>query len=202
MADSDNPFASTGKTNRKRRRRNVCLGATAATIILLIIIALILALTVFKAKRPITTVNSVSIDDLTVALDLIKLRPKLNLTLDLNLAIKNPNKVGLKYSDSSAALNYRGLQVGEVPIPAGRISADSTTPMNLTLTLMADRLLSNSQLYSDVLSGELRLNSYAKITGKVTVFNIKVTSTSTCDFTVFLSNRTVGDQTCNYKTKL
>ncbi|CAN1175483.1 hypothetical protein LINPERHAP2_LOCUS31965 [Linum perenne] len=204
MPDTDNPFAVAGKSNNRnrRRRRTVCLGATAATIILLALIILILALTVFKAKHPVTTVNSVAVDDLAVSLDLLKLRPRLNLTLDLNLSIKNPNKVGLKYTDSSASLNYRGSQVGEVPIPAGRISADSTTLLNLTLTLMADRLLSNSQLYSDVLSGQLPLNTYARIKGKVTVFHIRVTSTSICDFTVFLSNRTVGDQTCNYKTKL
>ncbi|CAN0880052.1 hypothetical protein LINGRAHAP2_LOCUS13436 [Linum grandiflorum] len=205
-ANGGDPFTAV-KLQKKRRRRYVCLGTTAAVIILLILIALILALTVFKAKRPVITVNSVSLDDLSFSMDLVRLAVHVNLTLDLYLTVRNPNKVGLKYSNSSASLSYRGQEVGQVPIPAGRVSADSDTAFNSTLTVMADRLLSNSQLYADVLSGggAIPLNTYAKIKGKVSVlkiFNVRVTSTSTCQFTVFLSNRTIGDQTCNYKTKL
>ncbi|CAL1373093.1 unnamed protein product [Linum trigynum] len=211
QGDSMNPFSTTAAASssssakKKRKRRNVCLASTAAAVILVVLILLILALTVFKAKKPSTTVNSLALDDLSVSFDIARLAVRLNLTLDVDLAIRNPNRVGFRYSNSSAALNYRGEQVGEVPIPAGRVGADSTTPMNLTLTLMADRLLSNSQLYSDVIAGSLRLNAFTRIKGKVSImkiFKISVTSTTSCDITVFISNRTVGDQTCNYKTKL
>jgi hypothetical protein len=123
----------------------------------------------------------------------------------MDLSIKNPNKVSAKYKDSSAFLNYRGQVVGEVPIPAGKISADSTKPMNVTLTLVADRLLSDSQLFSDAMAGAIPFNILTKISGKVSIFNlfkVKFTCTVRCDLVVFVSNSTIGDQKCKYKTKL
>lgn len=77
--------------------------------------------------------------------------------------------------------------------------------MNLTLTLMADRFFSNSQAISDARSGKLPLNTFTKISGKVSVlkiFNVHVVSSSSCDFIVDIRNRTLGDQQCQYKTKL
>ncbi|XP_038689015.1 uncharacterized protein LOC119988145 [Tripterygium wilfordii] len=185
------------------RKRNVCF-CVIATIVVIVLIIVILALTVFKAKRPVTTINAVSLKDLDVSLNLPRVRVNLNVTLDVDLSIKNPNKVGFKYKNSTTLLNYRGEQVGEVPITADKISAGETKAMNLTLTIMADKLLSNSQVYSDVIGGELPLSTFSRISGKVSIIGIKlkVVSTTTCDFTVFISNRTVGDQHCKYKTKL
>ncbi|CAK9153769.1 unnamed protein product [Ilex paraguariensis] len=187
---------------RRRRRRNICL-AVIAVILLVVLIFVILGLTVFKAKRPLTTVNSVSVRDLDFSIDIARVRVLLNVTVDVNLSIKNPNKVGFKYTNSSALLKYRGEVVGEAPIPAGKISADETRQMNLTLTLMADRLLSNPNVYSEVIAGTLPLQTYTRISGKVQIlFKIHVVSYTTCDLTVDIRSRSVGNQTCHYKTKL
>ncbi|XP_022760818.1 uncharacterized protein LOC111307010 [Durio zibethinus] len=189
---------------RRRRCRNICFGVMGV-LILIIILIVILALTVFKAKRPVTTVDSVSLANLRFSLDLARLKVSLNASLDVDLSVKNPNKVGFKYTNSSAQLNYRGKQIGEVPIPAGKISADKTVPMNLTLTVMADQLISDSKFISDVSDGELPLNTFAKIPGKVNILNlfkIHVVASTSCDFIVFLSNASIGDQDCKYKTKL
>lgn len=188
----------------RRKCRNICFGVMGVLIFIIILIV-ILAFTVFKAKRPVTTIDNVSLSNLQFSMDLARLRVLLNVSLDVDLSIKNPNKVGFKYKDSSAQLNYRGQQVGEVPLPAGKISADGTVPMNLTLTVMADRLISDSNFLSDVSDRQLPLNTFAKISGKVNVLNlfkIHVVSSTSCDFIVFLSNSSVGDQTCKYKTKL
>ncbi|MED6217107.1 hypothetical protein PIB30_014564 [Stylosanthes scabra] len=186
------------------RGRKVCLLITGIVMAIILLIV-ILAMTVFKAKHPINTVDSLKLQDLKVSLDIARLRVDLNVTLDVDVSVKNPNKVGFKYSDSSAQLNYRGQQVGEVPIPAGEISADETKGFNLTLTIMADRLISNSQVYSDVISGSLPLSTYLRMSGKVSILGfikVHVVSSTTCDFAVNLSNRTVGKQECQYKTKL
>ncbi|KAK0584720.1 hypothetical protein LWI29_017612 [Acer saccharum] len=189
---------------RGHKRRNICMGILVG-IIVIIIIVVILAFTVFKAKRPVIQIDSIALDDLSVSLDIARLRVNINVTVDTDISVKNPNKVGFNYAPTSALLNYKGQLIGEVPIPAGKISAGETAGMNLTLTLMADRLLSNSDLYSDVLSGALPMNTYTKISGKVSilnVFKVHVVSSSSCDFTVNISNRTVGDRQCKYKTKL
>uniref|UniRef100_A0A6N2KDD7 Late embryogenesis abundant protein LEA-2 subgroup domain-containing protein n=1 Tax=Salix viminalis TaxID=40686 RepID=A0A6N2KDD7_SALVM len=191
--------------SNSNNNETVCLGVTAAAILVIFLILLILGLTVFKPKQTTTTVDSTSISDLKVSLDIARLSVHVNLSLDVNLSIKNPNKVSAKYKNSSASLNYRGQVVGEVPIPAGKISADTTQPMNVTLTLLADRLLTDSQLFSDAMAGAIPFNTLTKISGKVSIFNlfkVHFTSTTSCDLVVFVSNRTTGDQKCKYKTKL
>ncbi|KAI4355964.1 hypothetical protein L6164_000019 [Bauhinia variegata] len=187
------------------KRRNTCLAVTAAVVIAIVLIIVILAFTVFKAKRPVSTVDSVKLENLHVGLDIAQLRVDLNVTLKVDVSVENPNKVGFKYSGSAAQLNYRGQMIGEAPIPAGDISPGEKTGMNLTLTIMADRLLSNSQLFSDVTSGELPVNTFVRLSGKVRVLGFikfHVVSSSSCDVTVNISNRTIGDQVCHYKTKL
>ncbi|KAK4801062.1 hypothetical protein SAY86_021549 [Trapa natans] len=191
--------------SRRRRRWIICCAVGVGVLVAVVLLIVILAFTVFKAKRPVTTVNSVSLENLGISVDVLRLRVQLNLTLDLGITVENPNKVGFRYKNSSAQLNYRGQMVGEVPIPADKISAGERKPINLTLTLLADRLLSDSQVYSDVLSGELPLNTYTKISGKVllmNIFRIHAVTTASCDLTLFVSSRTIGNQQCQYKTKL
>ncbi|CAK7343454.1 unnamed protein product [Dovyalis caffra] len=203
--ESSKAAAMKAASPMKHKRRNVCLGVTAAVILLIFVVLLILGLTVFKPKQTTTTVDSTSISDLKVSLDIARMRVDINISLDVDLSIKNPNKVSAKYKNSSAFLNYKGQVVGEAPIPGGKILADKTKPMNITLTLMADRLLSDSQFFSDVTAGAIPLNTLTKIHAKVSLFNlfkVRVISTTSCDLVVFVSNRTVGDQKCKYKTKL
>lgn len=184
--------------------RKVCLTVTGVLIAVVLLIV-ILALTVFKAKHPVTAVDSMKLEDFHMSLDIARLSVDLNLTLDVDVSVKNPNKVGFKYSNSTANLNYRGQLIGEVPIYAGEISSSETKGFNLTLTIMADRLLSNSQLYPDITSGTLPLNTFLRMSGKVSILGfvkVHVVSSTSCDFAVNISNRTVGNQECQYKTKL
>lgn len=193
-----------GRSNRSHKLRNILL-AVSALIVFILIVLMILALTILKPKHPKTTVNSVSLEDFDVGLSRTKLKVDLNVTLGVDLSINNPNKVSFKYGNNTALLNYMGDLIGEASIPAGHISADQTKPMNITLTIMVDRLLSKSKLYSDVLAGTLPLNTFTKISGKVTILGFikfKVVSTTSCDFRISVSNRSVENQNCSYKTKL
>lgn len=128
----------------------------------------------------------------------------LNVSLDIDLSIKNPNKVGFKFQNTSALVYYKGVLVGEAPIPAGKISADETIGMNITLTILADRFLSNSGVFSDVLSGTLPLNTFARVSGKVSILKfikVKVVSETSCDVTLNVLKRSVDNSQCKYKTK-
>lgn len=187
-------------SSKKRRGRNCCF-ICLAVLLLLGLLFLILGLTVFKAKKPVITVNSVSLRDFSVDI----LQVHLNVTLQADLSVRNPNRVGFKYDSTSAILQYKGQVVGDAPIPAGGIGSRDTRPMNITLTVMADRLLSNSGLYSDILSGSgmLPLTTYVKLSGVVRVlFKIHVKTTTSCDLYIDVLNRKLANQTCHYKTKL
>ncbi|MFS7976451.1 putative Late embryogenesis abundant protein, LEA_2 subgroup [Helianthus anomalus] len=197
--------ASNHRTQTSNRRKCICISTTLTTLLAIALLILILALTVFKTKKPITTVNSVTINDINATINLIPLKISINISLDIKISVKNPNKIGITYHNSSAALMYKGRDVGNVPIPAGKIGSGDTKQMKLTLTVFADRLLSDVDVYGDVISGNFMLSSYTRIYGKVRVlnlFNIHVSSTSTCDLKIDVLNRKIVYQRCHYKNKV
>uniref|UniRef100_A0A7N0RB38 Late embryogenesis abundant protein LEA-2 subgroup domain-containing protein n=1 Tax=Kalanchoe fedtschenkoi TaxID=63787 RepID=A0A7N0RB38_KALFE len=189
----------------KRRRKTICC-SVAALILLTALLALILGLTVLKPRHPVTTVDSVSLDDYNLSFDLLTLRPLLNLTLNLHVSVSNPNKVDFKYSrGGSALLYYKGQLVGDAPIPPGRISAGGTETIHMKLTVFADRLISNSDLVMDLGAGEIVFRSVTKLSGKAQMMHIiqfSLTSETSCDLKVNLLSRSVENSGCKYKTKL
>ncbi|CAO2824268.1 unnamed protein product [Amaranthus hypochondriacus] len=183
------------KRSRTRRRWLVVLTVMIAIVVLLSI----LGATVFKARPPLITVNEITLRDLDLSFDAF------NVSLDASISVKNPNKVGLKYASTSAFLDYRGQIVGEAPIPAGKISADQTLPMKLTLTVMADRILSKSQsLVSDLLANTLPLSTNIRISGKVTLLFVKIhlVSYSTCHLNISVSSQSISNSDCTFNTRL
>ncbi|GKE56931.1 hypothetical protein Tco_1496116, partial [Tanacetum coccineum] len=104
----------------------------------------------------------------------------------------------------SAVILYKGQEIGDVPIPAGEIGSDGTKQMNLTLTVFADRLLTNMDVYGDVINGNLPVTTFTRITGRARIlnlFNIRIVSVSSCDLNISISNRSVSNQTCHYTNK-
>ncbi|KAL1195909.1 Late embryogenesis abundant protein [Cardamine amara subsp. amara] len=199
-------FASGGGGRKERRKRNrkICIYFTILLILLIFIVFLILGFTIFKPKRLITTFDSITVEHLQSSLDPVSVRFILNLTLHVNLSLKNPNHVGFSYDSSSALLNYKGQLIGEAPLPANRVGPEETQPINLTLTLMADRLLSESQLFNDLMVGVIPLNTFVKVSGKVRVlkiFKLKVQSSSSCDLAISVLNRNVTSQNCTSQIK-
>ncbi|KAK4432225.1 hypothetical protein Salat_0984600 [Sesamum alatum] len=188
----------------RRNKRRICLWATFLVMIILGLLFLILGLTVFKVKHPVMIVNSVAVRDLDFSLDIARVRVVFNVTLDVHISIKNPNMVGFKYTNSTAFLRYRGNDVGQVPINAGRIGARHSRSFNITLSLMGDRLLANSTFYSDVISGTVTFQNYIRVAGKVRIlfFSIHVVSYTTCDLDIHPAYRNLSDPKCHYKTKL
>ncbi|WZZ66172.1 hypothetical protein YC2023_077542 [Brassica napus] len=185
------PNGGGGKRNRKIC---ICISLLILILLLIFIVLLVLGLTLFKPKNPTATVGSVAVERLRTSVDVLNLKANLNLTLQAHLALKNPNRVGFSFGSTSALLNYKGQLVGEAPLPANKVGPQKTLRMNITLTLMADRLLSESQVFSDVMSGSIPVNAFVKVAGKVSVFNmfkIKVKSSASCDVTISVSSRNV-----------
>ncbi|KAJ0247029.1 LEA_2 domain-containing protein [Hirschfeldia incana] len=202
---STNGVSGGTKGKKKRNRRLICICVTLLILLLIFIVLLVLGLTLFKPKRPITTIDSVAVDRLQASVDVLNLKVVLNLTLSVDISLKNPNRVGFSFGNSSALLNYGGKLIGEAPLPASRLGAEKTLPMNITLTLMADRLLTDTQIINDVMSGSIPVNTFVRVAGKVSVlkiFKIKVQSSSSCDIVISVANRNVTSQRCKYSTKL
>eukprot|EP01018_Ginkgo_biloba_P000534 Gb_17477 [translate_table: standard] len=187
------------------RRPILCSAITIGILCLIALLFVILAVTVFKTKNARITVNSVKLDDIHVSLDWLRLRVNLNVTLNMDLSVKNPNKASFKFTNSTTLLYYRGATVGQALIPAGKILADRTLNMTTKLTILADRLLTDSNLLSDARSGIFPLSTSTRISGRVNVLNVfkhHAVSYTFCNVSVFIWNQTIRNSECTYKTKL
>lgn len=186
-------------------RKTTCLVVTLCLVIAILLVLVLLAFTVFKPHPPITTVDTVKVEDMSLGMDIFSMSVNVNVSLDVGVSVTNRNKFGLEYHNSSAQLYYRGQLIGEGPIPNGEISGEETKGINLTLTIMADRLASNTEVTKDIASGSMPLNTLVRLFGMVKVMGFirfHVASTSSCDFALNISNRTIIGNTCISKTEL
>uniref|UniRef100_A0A7N0U9G3 Late embryogenesis abundant protein LEA-2 subgroup domain-containing protein n=1 Tax=Kalanchoe fedtschenkoi TaxID=63787 RepID=A0A7N0U9G3_KALFE len=199
----NNATPSSSTSPASARRKKICL-ITVGVVLAIILIVVILSLTVLKAKDPKITPNSIALDRLSSALDLPRLRVDLNVTIRIDLNLKNPNVVGMKYKNTTALIYYRDELVGEVPIPQGKIGAHDTKRMNVTLLVLADRLVSNPNTYNDVVvARSIGFTTVTRISGKVKIlnmFSISVSATSTCVTVIDIANQAVSSSAC--KTKM
>ena len=153
----------------------------------------------------VTTINSVRLAGLRVGFDVPNLGVDLNVTLDLDLTATNPNHASFRYGDGSADLYYRGNVVGEAAIPPGEVAAGGSVRTEVLLTVMAGRLIGNSAVYADAISGSLPFTTTTEIPGRVTVLGVfkhHMVTYSTCNIVVNVRNRSVENSDCTYKTKL
>ncbi|XP_058739850.1 uncharacterized protein LOC131612047 [Vicia villosa] len=181
------------------KKWKVCVAATIGIVILIILTVVILAFTVFKPKQVVSTVDSVEVHDMDMGFSVLTMSVNMNVTLDVSVSVKNPNVYGLKYYDGSAQINYRGQLIGEAPIPNGEISGGQTKVVNMTLTLMADRVLTNTRILSDVSLNTMPLNAFMRVSGEVNVLGlikIHAKSISSCNFNLHISDKKIVNYVC------
>ncbi|XP_010921236.1 late embryogenesis abundant protein At1g64065 [Elaeis guineensis] len=191
--------------SHRRRRWRCCVLISAAVVLFVALLLLILGLTVFRPRHAVTTINSVRLAGLRVGFDVPNLGVDLNVTLDLDLTATNPNHASFRYGDGSADLYYRGNVVGEAAIPPGEVAAGGSVRTEVLLTVMAGRLIGNSAVYADAISGSLPFTTTTEIPGRVTVLGVfkhHMVTYSTCNIVVNVRNRSVENSDCTYKTKL
>ncbi|OIS98158.1 hypothetical protein A4A49_29898 [Nicotiana attenuata] len=190
---------------KHKKRRKICMLVLCVHIILVITIT-ILNFTVFRPKRPVITLESLTLKDLAVSVDAAKFKVFLNITMSGDLSIYNPNRVSVQYEDINPYIEYRGEEFGDVHVPAGKIGSRTTTNMNFVLIIMADRLSSDPNLYSDVVEkGMLPLTIYVNLKGKVklnVLFKVKVKVSTKCDLSLDIRTASLASQSCQSKTKL
>ncbi|PKA58566.1 hypothetical protein AXF42_Ash008853 [Apostasia shenzhenica] len=196
----------TGGTKPSRRHhRRRCLLISGGIVLALVLLLVILGVTLFRVREATTTINSVKLDGLGAGFNFLNPSADLNVTLDIDLTAYNPNRVRFRYGEGSAELFYRGGQIGEAEIPPGEIGARGSARMVVTVTIFAGRLIGDSAVYADVLSGSVDFETSTRIPGRVTVLGIfkhHIVSYTSCDVTLNVGNRTVEKSSCRYKAKL
>ncbi|XP_020593269.1 uncharacterized protein LOC110033574 [Phalaenopsis equestris] len=188
---------------RSRRRR--CVLISLLIFLFFVLLFIILGVTVFRVREATTTVNSVRLGGFKAGFSIPNLSVDLNVTLDIDLTAYNPNHASFRYGDGTAELFYQDSQVGEAAIPSGEIDSGGSERMNVSVTIFAGRLIGDSSVYKDVLSGSMLFQTTTRIPGRVTVLGIfkkHVVTYSKCDVIVNVTNRTSQTSNCKYRAKL
>ncbi|KAM7276662.1 hypothetical protein ACFE04_018528 [Oxalis oulophora] len=195
------------KSTPKRKRCMIAFGFIAVLLLLLFIIALILAFTVFKPKQPKTDILSASVSGVAPRISFPAINFQLNLTLDLQILVYNPNHASFKHGYGKSYIFYQSTQVGDADLYPGLTPAMGNETLPARLTLQLDKIVSSnmSGLISDVMGGEIELQTDARIPGRVTFLGFikkHVVATSKCQLFVGIPAMKVLNQTCKSKTHL
>ncbi|KAL2517210.1 Late [Abeliophyllum distichum] len=191
--------------NYHHRKCLTCCGCTTAIFLIPVMIILVLVFTVFRVKDPVIKMNNVKIQGLDVITRTNNLHLGVNLTVEADVSVKNPNVASFKFSNTTTSLYYDGYVIGEARIPAGQAKARRTLDMNVSIDVMMDKLLVVPRLKSDLASGALPISSYTKISGKVKIIHIirkHVVVKLNCTMTVNISSQAIQDQNCKRRISL
>ncbi|KAL2544261.1 Late embryogenesis abundant (LEA) hydroxyproline-rich glycoprotein family [Forsythia ovata] len=139
--------------NNHHRKCLTCCGCTTAIFLIQVMIILVLVFTVFRVKDPVIKMNNVKIQGLDVLTRTNNLQFEVNLTVEADVSVKNPNVASFKFSNTTTSLYYDGHVIGEARIPAGQARARRTLDMNVSIDVMVDKLLVLPRLRSDLASG-------------------------------------------------
>lgn len=214
MADSCStlPLTPTHVHHDRHRRRHqrylisclVCL----VLVLALILTIVILAFTVFKPRDLTTTVVSPAVSGLSQRVNTVTGRlDYFNVTLDMVLSVRNPNRMTFAYEPTTALLYYRGVQVGDADVAAGRMPARGSEVMKVKLMMEAGKINTDlgSNLIKDAMAGAIGVGTFVRIRGKVTFLGFikfHVAAMSACEMEVGVSEMKVRSQECKNKAKL
>ncbi|XP_062206780.1 uncharacterized protein LOC133908673 [Phragmites australis] len=157
---------------RKRRCLLCCCGCCTTSVVILGIVILVLALTVFRVKDPILTMNRVTLEGVDGDLGTQQHPVSVNATLNADISIKNPNVASFRFARSETDFYYAGETVGVAYAPDGEVGADRTLRMNVTLDVLADRISPNVNITDLIFGQDYNLTSYTEITGRVNLLGI------------------------------
>lgn len=204
---SDDPLAA-AKKRRKQRQRRCCACCVVGSLIVVTILVVTLALMVFRSKDPRVTINSTALKSVGYVMDASTMKPRLmNATLLTRMSIKNLNKAAsFEFGDSTALISYSGFTLGQAAIPAGKIEADKTVQMNVSVTMFIGNLLmtSDPSVLASAMSQNMVLTSSARVEGRIKVLHLikrHVIVYSMCNVTVNISNKTSEVQHCTRHMK-
>ncbi|KAJ3705252.1 hypothetical protein LUZ61_008957 [Rhynchospora tenuis] len=184
-------------TMSKERKKRLVLSCSILLIliILLIIILVILYFAMFKPKSPEITSTPVSLDNLNFTL----LPISLNITLGVDVTVKNNNYAAFKIRTTNTSLYYHGILVGEASVDPRVVSARSTSTLNTTVDVDVATMMTSGSFLSDMASGSLPFTSETVTSGKVIVLNafkLHATVDVSCDVGVSLFNASTNT-VCN-----
>ncbi|XVF10504.1 hypothetical protein REPUB_Repub07fG0188700 [Reevesia pubescens] len=186
---SDDEEALSMQLKLKKRGYIQCCGCITALLLILAVVILVMFFTVFRIQDPKIRMNSVTFQRLETFPN-GSLRTDVNITLLVDVSVKNPNLATFRFNNSTTLIYYGGSVVGEGINLQGKAKARRTLRRNVTVDIVPDKILAIPSFMSDIASGALNISSYTRISGRVKILNIvkkKVVVKFNCSMTYRLS---------------
>ncbi|KAK1311962.1 hypothetical protein QJS10_CPA07g01372 [Acorus calamus] len=149
-----------------------CILISLTLLLLLLSISLTLAFTIYRVRDPKTQVISARVTGAVPRVTLPSVHVELNITIHVDLLMHNPNRFSLHHDPGETLMYYRGVQVGEADVAAGRIPAGGSEGVRSRLTVEAERFAAPAggglgRLVMDVMEGEMVVTTATRIGGEV-----------------------------------
>ncbi|XP_057747351.1 uncharacterized protein LOC130966552 [Arachis stenosperma] len=160
---------------RRIKRALCCCGCITALFCIVAVILIVLSFTVYNVTDPEVRLNGVTIINGTLNLkaNATSPSPSGDVTLLADLSVKNRNSFAFRYGTTTTTVYYEGRGIGEGTIPPGKTKGKRTMRFNVTMQVVAQKLVDAPGLRSDVEDDQaVNISSYARIDGKVKVLNL------------------------------
>ncbi|CAL5214893.1 unnamed protein product [Lathyrus oleraceus] len=163
-AENQHQHLSEHKTKRMKTCIKWC-GCVTAILLLLFVILIVLAFTVYNVKDPEVRMNGVTLigGNFTVSN---------TVTILADMSVKNTNSFTFRYGEVNTTVYYGGTEIGGGVSPPGKAKAQRTGRLNVTLEIMAKKLVDKPEWVVDIRDQGLNFSTYTKMRGKVKILNL------------------------------
>lgn len=168
----------------RNKRALLCCGVLVAVLVVLAVVFVALYFTVFRPRSPrvVATVVGTEISALNV------FPPVLNITVHVDVTVRNPNYASFRYGDVVTAVRYHGDGVGQSVVPAGEIGARATETIAAKVSVDTVRMAATPYFLPEAALGVLPLETATAVAGKAVVmgrFKISASSEVACEVHVY-----------------
>lgn len=183
----------------RKERSGKCFVFVFAAIVILCFFALVFALIVLRFRFPEVNLSSVAVKNLRLSNGTASSSSSFSATLATEMTIKNTNFGRFNLENSTMSVLYGGMSVGDIRIGSLSVKARETKKMNVAVEVKSNRLSDTKNLSSDMIAGMLKLNSYARLSGRVNFLDIikkRKISGLNCSMTLNLTSGAFEDLQC------
>ncbi|KAB2054267.1 hypothetical protein ES319_A12G243500v1 [Gossypium barbadense] len=171
-SSSDDDEALSMEMQLRKRRYIQCCGCIAALFLILAVVVLVLSFTVFRIGDPLIRLNSLTIQSLDISTN-GSLKTRVNLTLLVDVSVKNPNAATFKFDNCSTTIYYGGRVVGEGVHFQEKIKPRRTLRRNVTVAIDPVKFVEVPGFITDLrVAKRLNVSSHTIISGRVNVMNL------------------------------
>ncbi|KAK9094466.1 hypothetical protein Scep_025935 [Stephania cephalantha] len=168
-------------------------------ILFIIIVTTISGFVVFHVKDPQILISRARILNIKYMNGSNIPDPSANITIEVDVSIKNPNLASFQYEDGSTTLSYHDINIGEAKTPGGIAKGRCTRRVHLILKFVMEKLFLDEAFSSDIKSGIVIINGYTYFEGRVKAFGAFIKHVYLgvdCEIMVNITSIQVHDQSC------